>query len=327
MPLRFDPSALLAQGGVMHGLDDMGSAVINALNNRANRKYQEQREATQRGQQVSDREQAYARALSQHQEDQKRKGWFDAAAAGTPDEVLGDENPYEGADPATLEQLYRIRQGKIADRAARQLQVGGPGVIAPPPRSVGVKEQATDEYAEPIKGKFITVDQPVDFPTRVGQAEKTAAELAKFKGRGADAAANLEYARGGREALDTINEHAFPWNPEGSGVNKYASDAVAAFNAGETLPAGARDAALLEDAQLTEAVALRDKSPLLGSAVDLARQHAAKGKTALRALITGSKPLSHLDAATIDRILFAAGVPDDGAPEDAATTGAAPVTE
>jgi len=39
MALRFDPASILAPGGVMSGLDDLGSAVMNAMNRRAERKY------------------------------------------------------------------------------------------------------------------------------------------------------------------------------------------------------------------------------------------------------------------------------------------------
>jgi len=46
MGLSFDPAALMAPGGIMHGLDDLGSAVVNALNRKAERKYQEDKDAT-----------------------------------------------------------------------------------------------------------------------------------------------------------------------------------------------------------------------------------------------------------------------------------------
>jgi hypothetical protein len=56
MPLQFDARAFLAPGGVASGLDDLGSAVVNALNRRSERKYQTEAEARRRTQQLADLE-------------------------------------------------------------------------------------------------------------------------------------------------------------------------------------------------------------------------------------------------------------------------------
>lgn len=243
MPLHFDPAALMAPGGIVHGLDDLGSAVMNAMNSRAARKYQAERDAKHRGEQVSDRELGYTRALEGEKRSRNFDWWAKAADAGP------EERPNYSPDlsPAEIEQLEGRRLGKIADRAARALGTGG-NTIVPPPKSVGVKEPATDEYGDPIPGKHVTIDQPLDLPTRVGMAEDTAADVGKMKGRGAQAAEMLEYAQGGREAADTIQNFAVPWMPDDTGVNAFGRRAVAAFNAGGTLEPGARDAAIAEEA-------------------------------------------------------------------------------
>jgi len=54
MALRFDPAALMAPGGVVSGLDNMGAAVMNALNRRSERKAASEAEARRRQQMRED---------------------------------------------------------------------------------------------------------------------------------------------------------------------------------------------------------------------------------------------------------------------------------
>jgi hypothetical protein len=55
MPLNFDPNALLAPGGIVSGLDNLGGAVVTALNRRAERKYALEAEKRRREQLLADR--------------------------------------------------------------------------------------------------------------------------------------------------------------------------------------------------------------------------------------------------------------------------------
>jgi len=69
MPLSFDPRALMAPGGVINGLDNLGSAVVTALNRRAERKYALEAEARHRREFTDDRGESYRREGEVHTRD------------------------------------------------------------------------------------------------------------------------------------------------------------------------------------------------------------------------------------------------------------------
>jgi hypothetical protein len=66
MPLSFDPASMMAPGGVIAGLDNMGAAVTQALSRRAERRYGREREDRQRQNQLDDRDFATELELRQH---------------------------------------------------------------------------------------------------------------------------------------------------------------------------------------------------------------------------------------------------------------------
>jgi hypothetical protein len=54
MALRFDPASIMAPGGIASGLDNLGAAVMNAMNRRAERKYALEAEQRRRAMQLED---------------------------------------------------------------------------------------------------------------------------------------------------------------------------------------------------------------------------------------------------------------------------------
>jgi hypothetical protein len=71
MGLSFDPSAVLAPGGIASGLDNLGAAVVRAMNSRAERRYALEAENRQRGYAQADMasrgEASAADAIQRHQ--------------------------------------------------------------------------------------------------------------------------------------------------------------------------------------------------------------------------------------------------------------------
>lgn len=54
MPLSFDPAAILAPGGIASGLDNLGAAIVSAMNRRAERQSQKAAQAQSRSEHLAD---------------------------------------------------------------------------------------------------------------------------------------------------------------------------------------------------------------------------------------------------------------------------------
>ena len=134
MPLRFDPSALLAQGGIMHGLDDMGAAVMNAMNSRQARKYQAEAAARQRSEQLSDRETGRAQSLAdqgRNRENQLQDEAFRNAGPEMADEDIAALHPaLQPAARSRREAAQRHEYDKVLQGAISAMQ-GPEGVETP----------------------------------------------------------------------------------------------------------------------------------------------------------------------------------------------------
>ena len=136
MPLRFDPASLLAPGGIVSGLDDLGSAVVQAMNRRAERKYALEAEARRRAQQVEDREAGFSHARGmqtaaqnfQAGEGEKRRTQANLSREDQQDAVReADLERIELAlDKDLLSNPYLMRkktgQQKISDEAGERME-------------------------------------------------------------------------------------------------------------------------------------------------------------------------------------------------------------
>jgi hypothetical protein len=153
MALRFDPAALNASGGIVHGLGDLGSAVVNALNRRAERKYQT--DAQKKAQEAADRREAKRRGESL--EDYKRKREDDRADAAEKRKYESDE---KAKDRASREGMAKdknsVARAKLG-QSARMLKIT-PADLADIRGSVGIasdgfihtREQSVDILGAPI---------------------------------------------------------------------------------------------------------------------------------------------------------------------------------
>lgn len=251
MPLNFDAASLMAPGGIVSGLDDLGSAVTRALDRRAERRYASEAEKRRRGETLDDRSTARSQGLQDESRKRRFQWWHDAAAAGPEDE------PGYMTDPSLTDmekaQLEAIRQGSLSSRMAKAKAEQPLSPIVPPATTKTTMTKEVDDLGFPT-GKMIQQTDELDLPTRVSDAMRTADSLRMRKGRGADAAAQLYYAQGGQDIVDTVRESAVPWQADEGPLNTFVAGAKEAFNAGETMAPGALAESLAAELAQAEAV-------------------------------------------------------------------------
>lgn len=113
MPLSFDPASMMAPGGVIAGLDNMGAAVTQALSRRAERRYGRETEDRRRANQLADRD--FAKQLEQAQYERN----------------LGDQRLDTGTAATTAAGVARLVQDQARAKELRALR--GVAAAAPAP--------------------------------------------------------------------------------------------------------------------------------------------------------------------------------------------------
>jgi hypothetical protein len=211
MPLRFDPAALMAPGGVVSGLDNMGAAVMNALNRRAERKYALDREKTGRN----------------------YKWWHDAASTG-PDEMPA----YSGLEPDEIVKLEAIRNGVLGGRRAawERAQAMIQSRIKPeppPPVIAGAPTTQTKTVVDKGTGEVRQLQTPIRIAQSVEIVKDRAAKAAQSKQPGLAQALN-EQASAGEYAAAVLGDP----DPLLGKHRKAAADALSAAEI--KLPGAAR---------------------------------------------------------------------------------------
>lgn len=247
MALSFNPASLMAPGGIVSGLDDIGAAVIRALDRRAERRYAGEREARQRGYSLEDRNFAKQLADERLRIDALGRA-ADAYGPDMDERGLTSDIDTAGLPPDLAEAFIRRRlAAKGAYDLARQKSAGGgfQPVIPPPTRDV--KRAAVDPETGLPTGDDEIVTEPAPLNSRVAAAETAANVLAKTKGRSGDAARQREYAAGGRRALRFIDEFAVPWQGDTSPIEQTAALGVQLFDQGEIMPPEVQEDAIARE--------------------------------------------------------------------------------
>jgi hypothetical protein len=189
MPLNFDPTSLMAPGGIVSGLDDIGAAVTNAMASRAHRRYKLEAEARARKQQLEDRQEGY-----QHEQTLYDRGRGDQKADRAT-AALGGAAGEETDEDSILAALQEAEDsGRLdpdhaaalrAEHAAKKAQFGQRGASIDargrPPTPLSVP-------ALPTKKDENTGGQVPDYGRGAGDLE-TRAVAAEAAGRVEEAAA------------------------------------------------------------------------------------------------------------------------------------------
>jgi hypothetical protein len=274
MPLSFDPASLMAPGGVVSGLDDLGAAVMNAMNRRAERRYATERETRHRGYSVEDRDLSRKNQLEDREAARKDRiadrvvGHLGRAADTygpemddtEGEDLFSDINAAEDRGditPAEANAMRARRQAAKGAYGAAQTKAEGKDIparpIVPPTKTATVRAPDVDKDNYPT-GTYSIVDRVRSFKERVAEAFADAKKLSMFKGRGADAQAQLEYAQSGVDTAQAVDNSA-PWMPDDSPVTATAGAGVAAFETGESVPPENFAGALQDEVANQEAVA------------------------------------------------------------------------
>jgi hypothetical protein len=214
MPLRFDPASLMAPGGIVSGLDDLGSAVMNAMNRRAERRYANEREAKKRGEYLADvadtrtyeeklrgikRGESKADLEEQRGYNEKRDARgvvLKSGAAYSPDMETGDQSLYGNIEDAEAggvigsSEAAATKAQRLAAKAAYELSLGR---IAKP--STGAQQQQIK--APPARSTVSKAGKStLDTETRIADLTETAIR--------ADAAGKPEQAKALRDQVDAL---------------------------------------------------------------------------------------------------------------------------